>query len=234
MTIATGQGLGETVGNCGGQDQSSDLPVVALTGNSVNLDLPAGRNISGHAHRSTGRQSSDRRRPVGHLLHLPTGMTAETVDPTQCTLVTEGFDFGFQGDAGTELHLADASGRRRHLHLGRPADCARCTSGPSFSPIAYAYPDGYGSLGISTDGGDDCRSTPVVMSSPRITSPSCSLCTSSPADQPKKNNSLDIHEWRNRARSSVRAMKMSLQAAGTIKRHRRKPGRRNMAVQEHR
>ncbi len=42
--IHFGAGAGmETVGVCGGQDSSADLPVIAFASNSVNLELPAGK-----------------------------------------------------------------------------------------------------------------------------------------------------------------------------------------------
>jgi hypothetical protein len=43
LTLEAPEGLGETVGVCGGQDRSSDLPVVTMVGSSAELDLPAGK-----------------------------------------------------------------------------------------------------------------------------------------------------------------------------------------------
>jgi hypothetical protein len=82
----------------------------------------------------------------------PAGMTVETIDPTQCTLVTDGFDFGFQGDAGTELHLADALLGEGTFIWGDLPIAPDSISGPSYSPIAWALPDGYSTWGISADG----------------------------------------------------------------------------------
>jgi hypothetical protein len=154
VIFATGEGLGETVGTCGGQDQSADLPAVSVTGSSVNLDLPADREYLC----VTRTVQLDDSLPTGGLLSAtfftcPAGMTAETIDPTQCTLITEGFDFGFQVDAGTELHLADALLADGTFVWGDLPIAPDANSGPSYSPIAYAYPDGYGAFGISTDGG---------------------------------------------------------------------------------
>lgn len=155
VIFATGEGLGETVGTCGGQDSSADLPVVDVTGSSVQLDLPADREYLC----VTRTVQLDDTLPTGGLLSAtfftcPAGMTADTIDQSQCTQVTDGFDFGFQGDVSTgDLHLADALlGDGTYIWSDLPI-APDANSGPSFSPIAYAYPDGYNALGISTDGG---------------------------------------------------------------------------------
>ncbi len=155
VIFATGEGLGETVGTCGGQDRSADLPGIAVTESSVDLDLPADREYLC----VTRTVQVDDTLPTGGALSAtfftcPAGMTAETIDPTQCTLITEGFDFGFQGDASTELHLADALlGDGTFIWTDLPI-APDANSGTSFSPTPFAYPDGYNAFGISTDGGE--------------------------------------------------------------------------------
>jgi hypothetical protein len=155
VIFATGADLGETVGTCGGQDSSADLPVVDVSASSVNLDLPADREYLC----VTRTVQLDDTLPTGGVLSAtfftcPAGMTADTVDPSACTQVTDGFDFGFQGDASTgDLHLADAllaDGTYLWSDLPIAPDA---NAGPAFSPIAFAYPDGYGTFGISADGG---------------------------------------------------------------------------------
>jgi hypothetical protein len=154
VIFATGEGLGETVGTCGGQDSSADLPLVAVTGSSVTLDLPANREYLCDTRTVQVEESL----PTGGLLSAtfficPVGMTVDTIDQAQCTQTTDGFDFGFQGDAGTEFHLADAVFADGTYVWGDLPIAPDSTSGPSFSPIVYAYPDGYSTFGISTDGG---------------------------------------------------------------------------------
>ena len=130
------------------------FPLIAVSGSSVDLDLPADREYLCVTRTVQLEESSPTAGALSATFFTcPVGMTAETIDATQCTLVTEGFDFGFQGDAGTELHLADAifgDGTYIWTDLPIAADGSATTS---YSPIPYAYPDGYSAFGISTDGG---------------------------------------------------------------------------------
>jgi hypothetical protein len=159
VVFDAGEGFGETVGTCGGQDSSADLPVVSFAGSSVDLELPAEREYLCVTRTMTlgddsgGDDAGDddvaEFGSIGVTFYAcPSGMTYATLDSSQCELITEGFDFGFQGDV--DVHLADAgvSGGGYVWHEF-PLD-----NGTSWSPVVYAYPDGYSWYAISSDGGE--------------------------------------------------------------------------------
>jgi hypothetical protein len=156
VIFTTGEGLGETVGDCGGQDQSADLETVSISGGSVNLELPAEREYLCVTRTvQLGSEVSTDGGLSATFFACPEGMTFETLDPSQCEVITEGFDFGFQGDVDhPDLHLADATlGEGTFLWTGLELS-SDANSGVSYSPIVYAFPSGYDAYGISTDGGD--------------------------------------------------------------------------------
>jgi len=154
--FTTGEGLGETVGDCGGQDRSSDLETVSIGDSSINLDLPADRE---YLCVTRTLQLEDEASTEGLLsatfFACPDGMTFDTLDPSQCEVITEGFDFGFQGDVEhPDSHLADATlGEGTFLWTGLTI-YPDVNSSASYSPIVYAYPDGYDAYAISADGGE--------------------------------------------------------------------------------
>jgi hypothetical protein len=153
VSFDPGDGFGETVGVCGGQDQSAGLPVVTFAGSSVDLSLPADREYLCDVRTMTlGDESDDDSAEFGSIgvtfYACPAGMTFADLDPNHCDLITEGFDFGFQGSE--EVHLADAgvSGGSYVWHNFSLDD------GDSWSPAVFAYPDGYSWFAFSSDGSE--------------------------------------------------------------------------------
>lgn len=142
--------FGETIGFCGGQDRSADLPVVEFTASSVELELPAEREYDCVTRTITLPDEEPTFGSIGATFYAcPSGMTFATFDASQCELITDGFDFGFQ--SSVDFHLSDAgvSGGGYVWH-NFPLD-----DGDSWSPVVYSYPDGYNWYAISTDGGEE-------------------------------------------------------------------------------
>jgi len=158
VTFATGEELGETVGVCGGQDQSADLDVVSFAGSSVNLDLPAEREYLcvTRTLQLEGEVSIDEGMLSATFYACPEGMTFDTLDTTQCELITEGFDFGFQGDVeNPDLNIANATPAEGTFVWGGLTVNPDATTGVSYAPIVFFFPPpGYDAYAISTDGGD--------------------------------------------------------------------------------
>ena len=154
VIFATGTGLGETVGVCGRQDGSADLDVVPFAGSSVNLGLPADDEYLCVTRTVQLGEVSTDGVIAATFFACPNGMTFDTLAPSQCEVVTEGFDFGFQGDAGTELHLADAEfADGAYLCTGLTIN-PDPNSGVVYPPIVCSFPAGSDAYGISAEGGD--------------------------------------------------------------------------------
>ena len=77
-------------------------------------------------------------------------MTFATLYSPDCTLITDGFDFGFQGD--TDLHLADASLNGGAFTWSGLTISQDISSGIAYSNMVYAYPAGYDWFAFTTDG----------------------------------------------------------------------------------
>lgn len=146
------EGYSVALGTCGGMDNSSDLPVVTVLTSSTSLTLPADRQYlcviqvlqPDAAAETSGSLSAS-------FFACPAGMTYDDLDTSQCDLITDGFDFGFQGDF--DVDLSDATldnGAFTWTGLTLSPDQ---NSGVAYSPIVYAFPDGYDAYGLSTDSG---------------------------------------------------------------------------------
>jgi hypothetical protein len=158
VLFATGASRGETLGVCGGQDRSADLQPVTFIANEVNLELPANREYL-CVTRTLQLGDEDAVITEGVVeatfYACPDGMTFETLDSSQCEVVTEGFDFGFQGDVDhVDLHLADATLAEGTFLWTGLTIYPDLTSSVSYSPIVFFFPPGYDAYGISTDGGE--------------------------------------------------------------------------------
>jgi hypothetical protein len=156
LTFSAPEGFGETVGFCGGQDRSAGLDVVSFTASSAVLELPADREYD--CITSTLKFAEDVTTDgmlTATFYACPDDMTFDTLDPAQCEVITEGFDFGFQGDASTpDLHLADAGFDGTTFDWSGLVVATDGETGISYSPILYTYPDGYDAYAIGTDGGE--------------------------------------------------------------------------------
>jgi hypothetical protein len=84
------------------------------------------------------------------FLACPAGMTFATFNAAECTVITEGFDFGLQG--GTDLHLADATFDGSAFVWSGLTINQDASSGVSYSMKTYAYPAGYDWIAYTTDG----------------------------------------------------------------------------------
>jgi hypothetical protein len=151
-----GDQYGETVGICGGQDRSADLPVVPFGGSAVDLDLPAEREYDCITHTLTpGGDAGDGEAATGSLtatfLACPAEMTFATFDAARCEQVVDGFDFGFQGDG--DLHLADATPDSGAFVWGGLPLTDDPANEVAWSPAVFAYPAGYDWFAIAADGG---------------------------------------------------------------------------------
>ncbi len=156
VVLDSGAELGHTVGFCGGQDRSADLTQVAFDASVVNLDLPEDREylcvtrtvqLGGDAGSSEPTNTGT---IEASFYACPAGVTFATLYSPDCTLITDGFDFGFQGD--TELHLADASFDGSAFTWSGLTINQDISSGVSYSNMVYAYPAGYDWFAFTTDG----------------------------------------------------------------------------------
>jgi hypothetical protein len=156
VSFDPGDGFGETVGVCGGQDRSSDLPALTFGGSSVELSLPADREYdcsvrtvtldTGNTGGDDDSGSADGEL-IGMYFACPIGMTFDDFDPSQCNVVTDGFDAGFQGSQ--DLHLSDGElSGDAYFWEGLPLN-----DGDSWSVTVYQYPDGYDTFAFSSDAG---------------------------------------------------------------------------------
>lgn len=156
IAFGSPDGLGTTVGVCGGQDSSADLPVVPFTDGQVTLEVRADREYlcgtsttqlyDGPAYDYTGELAAT-------FWVCPDGMTLATVDASQCTSITDGFDFGFQSSVWGDVHLFNASLEGNGFFWeGLPVGDSELT-GADFSQMVWAFPAGYTTWATSTDGG---------------------------------------------------------------------------------
>lgn len=158
LSLDGGPEFGETVGVCGGQDSSGDLPVVQFAGSGVDLDLPAEREylcVTRTLTLGSQGEHGDGDASTGSLdvtfLTCPAGMIFETLDGAQCEQIVAGFDFGFQGDV--DLHIGDAIPDTGVFIWDGFALEDDPSNQISWSPVVYSYPDGYSWYAISADGG---------------------------------------------------------------------------------
>jgi hypothetical protein len=159
VSFETGDQYGETLGICGGQDQSADLPTEPFDGNSVELDLPADREYDCETRTlslgdDTGGGSDEAvtGTVTATFYACPDGMTFETLDTSQCDVITDGFDFGFQGDVNVHLSDATPSGDG-YVWSGLDSIYADNGDPVTWSHIVYSYPAGYDWIAYSYDGG---------------------------------------------------------------------------------
>jgi hypothetical protein len=151
LVIDAGPPFGETVGDCGGQDQSAGLPVVSVAGSIASLSLPAGKEYL--CVTRTVQPAGEIESPsTGSLTAIfyacPDGMTLDTLDPSQCSPLSGNFNAGFEGGPEALSNFTADFDGVAFTWSGLPVD-----DGVLYSLAVWDFPAGYASYAFSSDGG---------------------------------------------------------------------------------